>query len=172
MQINNHWSDSDQLGSSLLVDGDSLEVVEKFFFFGMVVTSNNNISSKFRAGESCIPWASSTADIQKTQPAWNVRYNAHWFAWWSSMDTSPGSFERKTQTLWACLSDAFSNHLWWCVRAWSLEKKDEQRVCWAVRQTEHPDGGEGWQDTIAGACYEDTELMSRQEGVGNLDQIK
>ena len=33
------------------------------------------------------------------------------------------------------------------------------------RRTEHPYGGEGWQDTITGACHEDVELMPYQEGV-------
>ena len=35
----------------------------------------------------------------------------------------------------------------------------------AVRWTEHPDGSEGWQATMAGACHEDAGLMPHQEGV-------
>ena len=40
--------DSDHLGSSVLVDNDSLEVVEEFCYLGTVVTSDNDISSEIR----------------------------------------------------------------------------------------------------------------------------
>ena len=33
------------------------------------------------------------------------------------------------------------------------------------QRTEHPDGGEGWQDTMDVACHEDAGLMPHQEGV-------
>ena len=41
-----------------------------------------------------------------------------------------------------------------------------------VRWTEHPDGGEGWQDTMAGACHEDTGLMPHQEGVRQRSPVR
>ena len=34
-----------------------------------------------------------------------------------------------------------------------------------VQRTEHPDGDKGWQDTMAGTCYEDAGLMPHQDGV-------
>ena len=40
--------DSDHLGSSVLVDGDILEVVKAFYYLGTIVTSDNDISSKIR----------------------------------------------------------------------------------------------------------------------------
>ena len=39
---------SDHLGSSVLVDGDNLEVVKEFCYLGTVVTSHNDISSEIR----------------------------------------------------------------------------------------------------------------------------
>ena len=60
------------------------------------------------------------------------------------------------------------DHLWRCVRAWSLED-DEPRACWAVWRIEHPDGVEGWQDTMAGTCYEDAGLMPLQKKVLNSE---
>ena len=38
--------------------------------------------------------------------------------------------------------------------------------------TEHPDGGEGWQDTMAGACYDDVGLMPHQEGARQRSLVR
>ena len=40
--------DSDHLGSNVLIDGDSLEVVKEFWYLGTVVTLDNDISSEIR----------------------------------------------------------------------------------------------------------------------------
>ena len=58
-------------------------------------------------------------DSEDFEPRRNVRYIAHWFARWSSMDTSLEPSERRMQTFWACLSntssifgDVFEHGVW------------------------------------------------------------
>ena len=43
-----------------------------------------------------------------------------------------------------------------------MEEKNEPRAWRAVRRTEHHDGGKGWQDTIAGACYKDARRPTKK----------
>ena len=49
--------DSDHLGSSVLVDGDNLVVVNEFRYLGTIATSDNDISSEIRRrivqGQAC-----------------------------------------------------------------------------------------------------------------------
>ena len=62
--------DSDHLGSSVLVDGDHLELVKVFCYLGTVVTSDCDISSEIRRrivqGNRAHYGLPPTADIQKT----------------------------------------------------------------------------------------------------------
>ena len=62
--------DSDHPGSSVLVDGDNLQVVKEFCYLRTVVTLDNDISSEFRRrfvqGNRAYYGASPTVEIRKT----------------------------------------------------------------------------------------------------------
>ena len=153
---------SDQLRSSVLVDGDNLKIVKEFFFLGTVVTSDNDISSEIRR-----------RIVQGNRAYYGLHRllrftsRAHEILDISHIDSPGGSLQtrvldhssgacKRSGGVWATHPP---DHLWRCVRAWSVEEKDEPRACWDVRRTEHPDGGEGWQDTMVGAYHENAGLI-------------
>ena len=84
----------DQPGSSVLVDGDNLEVVKEFCYLGTVITSDNGI----KVFTDC--W---NPEDFLTTLIW-LRYIAHRFTRWSSMDMNHEPSEPRIQTLRACLN--------------------------------------------------------------------
>ena len=98
--------DSDQLGSSVLVDGDNFEGIKQFCYLGTVVTSDNDLSKEIRKrfvqGNRTYYGFHRLLTSRRLQARTKCEIYCTLANRWFSMDTSLGPSERRMQTLWKC----------------------------------------------------------------------
>ena len=101
--------DSDHLESSVLVDGGNLEIVKEFCYLGTVVTSDNDINSEIR--RRIVQVNRTYYGLYRPLRSSSLRDRTRCEISISYIDSpggplwTRGPFERRMQTLWACLSD-------------------------------------------------------------------